>query len=344
MKISKNLEKTIVSEKSEINIFVNKTHSNEKKQIFDARYLTPNEKNINFMQNFTDNQTNRWSLEIIRKNNKKLGNSDKQQYPVPIYQNSHISLISSPAKSVNCNSNRTSSYKNSSPSLISFKEGCFEKQNSNISKNDNRIYTGHTKSFIENLKSKHSRELENLISQIIQIKQENERLKEIRPYLDDHTSNENQSNIIKNLHHKNRIYEFNEISIKKDFEFSSKKDIYNKDIEESTEKICNLTQECKNIPELESMIYYLTKKLQSKNEEVKLIKKEYMKKLQIKIDDQITQNKEWSIIYTDLIQEIRKLKKEIDQLGYENKQLITTINSSKNTEKSESDIPKNTFY
>ena len=63
-----------------------------------------------------------------------------------------------------------------------------------------------------------------------------------------------------------------------------------------------------------------------------MTKKYYMDKLQLKIDDQVKQKKEWSKVYNELLGEIRSLKGEIDLLGYENRKLIITSDKKRGRE------------
>lgn len=90
---------------------------------------------------------------------------------------------------------------------------------------------------------------------------------------------------------------------------------YRNQLEEINRKMMKLQGEMQKNAQLEERVKGLNLQLSEKENQLQAMKKHYVEKLQIKIDDQVKQKKEWSRVYGELLSEIRTLKGEIDMLS-----------------------------
>ena len=91
-------------------------------------------------------------------------------------------------------------------------------------------------------------------------------------------------------------------------------------------KLQHFQRDLKNSNNSEDRIGDLQRQLALREKEVGLLKKYYLEKLQMKADELAKQKDEWSRTQTDLLNETRDLKRNIDQLAYENKKLSLNAN------------------
>lgn len=109
---------------------------------------------------------------------------------------------------------------------------------------------------------------------------------------------------------------------RKEDEWRDKERNYREQIEKANDKAQSTQRELRRISEYEFRIEQLLKELEVKENEVHLAKKYYKEKLAIKKQLQLEQKQEWTKIYGELLEEIRALKVEIDNLEVENKRLV----------------------
>ena len=107
---------------------------------------------------------------------------------------------------------------------------------------------------------------------------------------------------------------------------SEKDQTFVEQLEQINDKVFFLQGELSKLTEYELKIDELNRTVSQKNSEIEQNKAHYQEKLQAKKKAAQQQKQEWSTIYNELLGEIKKLKIEIDSLGIQNKQLLSSIN------------------
>ena len=102
---------------------------------------------------------------------------------------------------------------------------------------------------------------------------------------------------------------------------------YREHLDTITAKVAGLQGELRKMTEYENRIDQLEKAVSLKESELELSEKYYKEKLESRKIAQENQRREWSSIYNELLGEIKNLKVEIDNLGHENKKLISSFRS-----------------
>ena len=162
-------------------------------------------------------------------------------------------------------------------------------------------------------------ELKSLRNSLETLNEENHLLK----------TSENQfsrRDINEKLTQKRKIDELEIIISQKDNIIKEKDYAYKAQLEKINEKVYTLQGELSKMVESEQRADEITRDLQQRNDEIFELKKYYKEKIHKKKITLEEQKKEWSMIYNELLSEIKYLKNEIDNLGDENKKLLTTIN------------------
>jgi len=96
-------------------------------------------------------------------------------------------------------------------------------------------------------------------------------------------------------------------------------------LEKINKKVNGLQHELKRVREYQEKIERLEKSLAFKDNELDLTKQFYTKKLEENNIVQEEQRREWANLYDELVQEIRSLKGEIDNLGGDNQSLMSSL-------------------
>ena len=101
-------------------------------------------------------------------------------------------------------------------------------------------------------------------------------------------------------------------------------------IDKLEDKISVLQQKFYQSNENRAKIEELNDLLQQKENEIHQYKNLSQEKTSMqKTMNQANQKQQWSKIYTELIDEIKGLKNEIDQLGSENKRLLSSVSNNR---------------
>jgi len=116
----------------------------------------------------------------------------------------------------------------------------------------------------------------------------------------------------------------------KDKQTRENEDFYKQQIDKLEDKISVLQQKFYQSNENRAKIEELNDLLQQKENEIHQYKNLSQEKtLMQKTMNQANQKQQWSKIYTELIDEIKGLKNEIDQLGSENKRLLSSVSNNR---------------
>lgn len=121
-------------------------------------------------------------------------------------------------------------------------------------------------------------------------------------------------------------------------------EFYKQQIDKLEDKIANLQQKFYQSQENRSKIEELTELLKRKENEITQYKNNTQEKnLQTMKNNmnQVNQKQQWSMIYTELIDEIKGLKSEIDQLGSENKRLLSSVSNNRFASESQTILSSN---
>ena len=129
------------------------------------------------------------------------------------------------------------------------------------------------------------------------------------------------------LQMKRRIDQLERELEQKDEQLKDQEKYFRDLLDKTNNKSQGLHRELKKLSEYEVRIEQLERELEIKENEIQLSKKYYKEKLNQREKSQKDQKEEWSKIYTELLSEIRGLKLEIDNLGLENKKLLSSVNS-----------------
>ena len=129
------------------------------------------------------------------------------------------------------------------------------------------------------------------------------------------------------LQMKRRIDQLERELEQKDEQLKDQEKYFKDLLDKTNNKSQGLHRELKKLSEYEVRIEQLERELEIKENEIQLSKKYYKEKLNQREKSQKDQKEEWSKIYTELLNEIRGLKLEIDNLGLENKKLLSSVNS-----------------
>lgn len=119
-------------------------------------------------------------------------------------------------------------------------------------------------------------------------------------------------------------------SLSKDLEMKDRQTreneaFYKEQIERLEEKMASLQQKFYLTHENRAKTEELTEMLRQKENEINQLKSLSQEKNLLKNLNQVNQKQQWSKIYSELIDEIKGLKTEIDQLGSENKRLLSSV-------------------
>ena len=176
------------------------------------------------------------------------------------------------------------------------------------------------------------KELKNMIKE-----NENIAVSEIRMMKNSIGMLKEENKILKFNHEQNLIQESDEkINLKKMIENmkiqleDKEKIVQEKESIFSINVSFNLVQrELDKFVDVESRVEDLQKELESKINEIAKLKKYYQQKLETQKNLNDEQKKEWSNVYNELLAEIRFLKKGLDNIGNENKKLLSNVDSKR---------------
>ena len=130
----------------------------------------------------------------------------------------------------------------------------------------------------------------------------------------------------------------------KDRQTMENEGFYKQQIDKLEDKIATLQQKFYQSQENRNKIEELTEQLKRKEIENAQYKNNTQEKnLQTMKNNMnsVNQKQQWSMIYTELIDEIKGLKSEIDQLGSENKRLLSSVSNNRFASESQTILSSN---
>ena len=118
-----------------------------------------------------------------------------------------------------------------------------------------------------------------------------------------------------------RIAKAEEKCEQKEKELIDREKSFKLELEDVYRKLEKLQAESKHNQDTDEKIAELKRQLAFRENENSLLKKYFAEKLQMKAEELTKHKEEWSKMHKELLEEIRELKRNVDQLSYENKKL-----------------------